>query len=176
MKPMIRRRTAFPGRRQGTGPTNRRPFGASAQEACRKSSRKRAIVRRRRGFTLLEIGTAAALLAIMLVVCARLFRAVANQRRAIEDRRAAIAEIDNVMERLCARPWDELSAQSAGEASLSEEVQQVLPGGRLEIDVSQPGDEPNAKRITVILYWPGGSDQPERSVRVVAWRYRKSEE
>ena len=129
---------------------------------------------RRRGFTLLEISAAGILLVVMLTICLQFFRATAAQRRAIQDRRTAIREADNVMERVCARPWQELTPEGVASVQLSEEVQQVLPGGQLEIEVTQLNDEPDGKRVTVLLHWPAGSNQPDRSVRLVAWRYRGS--
>ena len=133
-------------------------------------------MRRRRGFTLLEITTAGILLAVMLVVCVQMFRATAAQRQALRDRRIAIREADNVMERLCARAWEELTPKSVRDLPVGEELRQALPGSELEIQLVRPDDEPNAKRITVVLRWPARSGRPDHSIRLVAWRYRQSED
>jgi len=130
---------------------------------------------RRRGFTLLEIATAGILLVVMLTVSLQFFRAAAAQRRELQHRRTAIQEVANVMERLCARPWQELTPEGAGQVQLAPEVQQALAGGELEIkiDMLQPDGEPEGKRITVVLRWPAGPSQPDRSVRLTSWRYRR---
>lgn len=129
------------------------------------------MMRRRRGVSLLEIAAAAVLLAVLLTVCLRFMRATTAQRRGLQARRAAVQEVANVMERLAARSWEELTPGAAGQARLSAEAQRALPNGRLEIEVAQTDQDPDAKRITVVLRWPAGPEQPDRSVRLVAWRY-----
>lgn len=130
---------------------------------------------RRRGISLLEISTAGILLATTLVVCLQLARATATQRRGLQDRRLAVREAANVMERLSVQPWQELTAEGVGEVQLSEEAQQVLPQSKLEIEVTKP-DELGGKRITVVVRWLSRTEQAERSVRLVAWRYGESGE
>jgi len=131
---------------------------------------------RRRGFSLMEITAAGILLVAMLVVCMQFFRATAIQRRGLQARRVAIREVANVMERLCARPWQELTLEGVRDAEPSAEVQRLLPDSALEIDVTQPNGEPDEKRIAVVLRWPAGPEQPDRSVRLVAWKYRVGED
>ncbi|MFH1264389.1 MAG: hypothetical protein ABIK89_01590 [Planctomycetota bacterium] len=127
---------------------------------------------RRRGSSLLEVTAAGILLAMMLTVSLQFFRATAAQRRGLQARRTAVEEVANVMERLSARPWEELTAENAGQVEPSPEVRQALSGSELKIDVLQTEGEPEGKRITVALRWPAGPEQPDRSVRLVAWRYR----
>lgn len=130
------------------------------------------MIGRRRGVSLIELAAAGVLLAAILMVCARFFRATASQRRGLEARRVAMQEVGNMMERLCARPWAEITPDGARQIELSEEADNTLPGGKVEIDVAQPDDEPSAKRITVVLRWLPQPNQPARSVRLVAWKYR----
>jgi len=127
---------------------------------------------RRRGSSLLEVTAAGILLAMMLTVSLQFFRAMATQRRGLQARRTAVEEVANVMERLSARPWEELTAENVGQVEASPEVRQALPGSELKIDVLQTEGEPEGKRITVAIRWPAGPEQPDRSVRLVAWRYR----
>ncbi len=126
----------------------------------------------RRGISLLELAAAGVLLAVILAVCAQFFRASAKQRRGLEARRIAMQEVANAMERLCAQPWEQVTPEGAGPIELSEDAEQTLPGGQVEIDVLQPDDEPGAKRITVELRWEPEVGQPPRRVRLVAWKYR----
>ena len=127
---------------------------------------------RRRGVSLMEVAAAGILLAVLLTVCLQFTRATAAQRRGLRARRAAVQEVTNVMERLCARPWEELTPEAAGQVQLSQESQQAFPDGQLQVDVARTDEEPDAKRITVVLRWPAGPEQPDRSVRLVAWKYR----
>ena len=126
----------------------------------------------RQGVSLVELAAAGVLLAAILAICAQFFRAAATQRRGLEARRIAMQEVANVMERLCGRPWAEVTPEGAGPIELSEEAKETLPGGKVEIDVDQLGDDPSAKRVTVLLQWQPQPHQPARTVRLVAWKYR----
>jgi len=127
---------------------------------------------RRRGIGLMEIAAAGILLAVMLTVCLQFFRATGGQRRGLQARRSAIQEAANVMERLCARPWEELTPEAAGQVQRSDEARRALPDGELQVEIAPPDKELDGKRIVVVLRWPGGPEQPDRSVRLVAWKYR----
>ena len=59
---------------------------------------------------------------------------------------------------------------------LDPEVQQALPGSKLTVQIIEAGDELAGKRISVVLQWPTGPERPDRSVRLVAWRYRQRED
>ena len=67
----------------------------------------------RRGMTLLELAVAGTLLGTLLVVCLQLLQATAAQRRAADQRQLALLEVGNVLERLAARPWADLTPESA---------------------------------------------------------------
>ena len=141
---------------------------------------------KRRGFTLLEVATAGILLVVMLMVCLAFFRAMADQRRAIHHHRLAVQEANNVMERLCSRPWEELTPENVRALPLDPAVQQALPGSKLTVEISPAGDEPAGdkppedepagKRIRVVLQWSTGPERPDASVRLVAWKYRQRED
>jgi hypothetical protein len=127
---------------------------------------------KRRGFLLLELGAAGVMLMVLFVVSMQMFRATAAQRRALQHRRAALQAADNVMERLCARPWDELTPEHVGKAPLDDEVRAAVPRGRLAIDVEQADENAGEKRIAVEVRWAVEPGEPDRSVRLVAWKYR----
>jgi prepilin-type N-terminal cleavage/methylation domain-containing protein len=127
---------------------------------------------RRRGMSLVELTVAVLVLAVMVSVCMRFLRALADQRRGLQNRRVAVEEVANVMERLGARPWEDLTPEAIGQVPLSAEAQRAIPGGKLEVDVLRPAGDEGAKRVTVVLRWPTGPEQADRSVRLVAWRYR----
>ena len=146
--------------------------GRASRGGREKVESNRRMIIRRRGVSLIELAAAGVLLAVILAVCAQFFRATAIQRRGLEARRVAMQEVANLMERLCARPWEEITPESPGPIEPSEEGRKALADGQVEIDVFQPDDEPSAKRITVVLRWQPQPDQPPRSVRLVAWKYR----
>jgi len=126
----------------------------------------------RRGMTVLELLVAGAALATLMAVCLQMLSAAAAQRRAAEDRQTAIREAANLMERLGTVPFDRLTPGGVGAVRLSGEARRGLPGGELEIQLSSPPGQPDAKRIVVLLRWQDRTGRFLRPVRLVAWRYR----
>jgi Tfp pilus assembly protein PilV len=126
----------------------------------------------RRGFTLLEAFVAAAVLGALTVACLKFFTAGAAQQEAMRDRSRAAQLAANVMERLTAQPWDQLTAEKVRPLQDAEDLRQSLPDSKIEIQITQPSGEPGAKQIAVLVRWPSRSDVPPRPVRLVAWRYR----
>lgn len=125
----------------------------------------------RRGFTLIEMAAASAVLGVVLVITYQAVVGSAAQDRAAARRETALREAAGAMERLAAAPWDAVAPEAGAAAGLSPEARHVLPDGRLLIDVVPCPDEPQARKLTVEVRWPGGPGQPEACVRLVAWRY-----
>ncbi len=135
----------------------------------------------RRGFSLLELAVAGALLGALLVVCLQLIGAMAAQRRAADQRRLAVVEVGNILERLAARPWDELTSKNVGQEmeekeKLSPQAASRLPGAELKIEVTQPAKEPDARRIVVSLRWQDAAGVLLPPVRIATWRYCEKNE
>ena len=131
---------------------------------------------RRRGFTMIEMVAGAAILAVLLAVSMEFFHATALYRRAARQRELATQEVANLMERLAAIPWQDLTPEKGGQVRLSDAARRALPGAKLTIEVSSPADEragePPAKRIAVALAWEDQSRRLGRPMRLSAWRYR----
>jgi hypothetical protein len=53
-----------------------------------------------------------------------------------------------------------------------EELREGMAEVKIEIQITQPSGEPDAKQITVLVHCPSPPDVPQRPVRLVAWRYR----
>jgi prepilin-type N-terminal cleavage/methylation domain-containing protein len=126
---------------------------------------------RRRGMTLIELVVAAALLATVLVVCLQLLAATALQRRAANQRQLALQEVENTIERLTAKPWNELTPQTT--VQLPAAVRSRLPGAELKVEVATAPAEPSAKRIAVSLRWKDHSGQFTKPVAIVTWRWKE---
>ncbi len=126
----------------------------------------------RRGFTVCEVAVAAAILTTLAVVCAQMLAASAQQNRMLQDRRAAMNEAANVMERLFVQSWDQLTPEAAARATLGDEFRQALPGGRLSVEVNIAANPPRAKQIVVRIEWMDAPGRPPYSVRLSAWKYR----
>ena len=126
----------------------------------------------RRAFTLLEMLAAFAVLGVLVAFCVQLLPAVARQRAAAAQRQAATQEAANLLERIAARPWDQLTPAALQGVGLSSEARRQLPGAKLQVDVFDPAQNPAARRIAVCVQWEDRDGLPVRPARLVAWRYR----
>ena len=130
----------------------------------------------RRGTMILELVVAGALLGTLLVVCLEMFSAAAAQRRAADQRNCAVLELGNVMERVAARPWAELTTSAVARERLSPSAAGQLPAAELKIEVSTPPAEPAAKQITAALRWEDRSRRLVAPLRLTTWKYRSAQE
>ena len=126
--------------------------------------------RGRRGFTLIEVGVAGVLLLTTMAMTAQVLGRLAAERRAADRRREAVQEAAIVLERLAARPWAELTPESARALRLSEPARRALPGGELAVDIAE---HDGLKRIRVAVRWPGRAGGPEAPARLTAWVGRR---
>jgi Tfp pilus assembly protein PilV len=127
-----------------------------------------------RGMSLIEMAVAGVLLAALAALCLKFFVVAAEQRRAMAQRQTALCEASNLMERLAARPWDELSPDKLAQEKLSPEAAAMLPKAELKIDVAETTDAPRGKRITLRLSWPGVDPATPLAVQLTCWRYPRS--
>ncbi len=118
---------------------------------------------------------ASMLLAAMLTISLQMLSAKAAQQRSLDRRQIAAQQAANVMEHLAAVPWDELTPESARQLQLPEQAPRALPNGQLEIEISSPPEEPDAKRVTVEIRWRNGAGKLVSPVRLVTWRFREIE-
>jgi hypothetical protein len=129
-------------------------------------------MRRRPGFTIAETVAAATVLIAAIGLTAQLVAAEAASRRGQALRMIAVQEADAALERIAARPFAEITEESAREIVLSESARRQLPGGEIAIRVAAEGAE--AKRIAAGVSWRGPSGG--RAVRLVTWAYRDARE
>ena len=137
------------------------------------ANRSRPGNRRRRGFGLIEMAVTGLLIAIAMAATLQVVGWVALDRRAVERRERAVLEASNIMERIAARPWEELSTEALQSIKLSESSAAFLPGSTLELKVIAQEDVPVRKKITVEIRWRDRSGRDEAPVRLVAWTYRR---
>jgi hypothetical protein len=128
---------------------------------------------KRRGIYLLEMAVAGVLLLALTMLCVRYFAVTATQRRVLDQRHAALAEAANIMERISARPWSDLTAEGLAKISFLPEIKLALPDGELKIELADEDAKPEAKRITVTIGWQDDAGQRVQPVRLVAWRYAR---
>ena len=127
---------------------------------------------KRPGFTLMETCVALLLLSVLTTLCLQFFAAASDQRRQVYAQLAATQEAANLLERAEAMNWDELTTTSAAKLQLSAQARQTLPEGRVEMLVDGPSGTPLARRVAACVRWRPQPGEPEREVRLVAWRYK----
>jgi Tfp pilus assembly protein PilV len=130
---------------------------------------------RRRAFTMVEVAITSLLLVIAMTVTLQVLGWVASERRAVDRRQYAIHEAANLMERLAARPWDQLTTGAVKDLALSELARQTLPGAELSVAAEETGEPIGAKRLSVRLRWRNRAGGWEAPVRLSAWTYRPGE-
>ena len=130
---------------------------------------------RRRGSLLVEVAMAAVLLMIAMTLTVKVLGFVALERRASERRQRALVEVANLMERITAHPFDEVTPELAGRLTLSPPARQSLPDSELAVDVagSEPGPGRSAKRIAIRLRWRGPDGEWVAPVRLTSWIERR---
>ena len=143
----MRRATVSPGPAMGSG---RRP---------------------RRGSLLVEMTIAAAMLSVAMVMTVKVLGYAGQQRRSADQRQRAMLEVANVMERITAEPFDEVTAERARRLSITPAAAGSLPGAELAVEVKEerPGPDRSARRIAVRLRWKGRSGEWEAPVRLTTW-------
>ena len=127
---------------------------------------------RRRGFTMVEIVAAVVLLATAMSLTVQILGALAAERRAAERRLCAVQEVANLMERVAARPWGEVTPESLKAVSLSPRAQRALPGAELAATVGDASASRGEKRIGLRLRWRDRAGDWTAPVRLTAWIYR----
>jgi hypothetical protein len=117
----------------------------------------------------------AVMLAIVMTMTVKVLGYGGQQRRSADQRQRAILEVANVMERITADPFDEITAERARRVSISPVASGSLGDSELGIDVTeeQPGPGRSAKRIAIRLRWKGRSGEWEAPVRLTTWIERR---
>jgi Tfp pilus assembly protein PilV len=125
----------------------------------------------RRGFTLTETAVAMITLAAAIVAVAQLVSAVAAHRLTAEREALARQEASNLMERVFALPWAELTEENVAGWQLSETCVQQLPAPQLDISVESVDGAPVGRKIHIEVTWLDSSGTNRRTADLVAWRY-----
>ena len=129
----------------------------------------------RRGSLLVEVAMAAVLLMIAMGLTVKVLGLVAVERRASERRQRALLEVSNIMERITAYPFDEVTPELGRRLALTPTSKQSLPDAQLAVDVagSEPGAGRSAKRVAIRLRWRGPEGEWVAPVRLTSWIERR---
>ncbi len=144
-------------------------FGRPAPSRGGRPAPSRA--RRCAAFTVTECLVALVLLGAAVALMAQLLATAGVQRRVADQHALALQETSNLMERLFAVPYSELTAERAAELRLSESARQRLPEPQLEITIKPVAGETAAKEIRISLRWLDRSGRHGAPVALTAWRH-----
>jgi hypothetical protein len=129
--------------------------------------------RSRRGSLLAEVGIATVVLVIIMGMTVKVLSTAAQQRRAAGDRQRGVLEAGNLMERITAHPFDEVTPELAGKMAVSNLARQSLRDCELAIAVSGGGHSAtgvqSAKRVSIRMRWKGPGGHWQAPVRLTSW-------
>jgi len=130
---------------------------------------------RRRGFGLVEMAVAGVLFATIVLITVQVVGWVASERAAVGRREAATRAAGNLMERILARPWADLSTESLAPLVRSLAGSQSIAPARLQVEVLAGPllDGRGQKKVVVEVVWPERSRVNESPLRLVAWTFER---
>jgi hypothetical protein len=130
---------------------------------------------KRRGSLLAEVTMATVILIVAMSLTVKVLGWVALERRAAEHRQRAVLDVANVMERISAYPFEEVTPDLTRRITLSTTAGRSLPDSDLSVEVtdSDPGAGRSAKRIAIRLRWKGRFGEWEAPVRLTSWIERR---
>lgn len=143
--------------------TNLRPRFAGSTSFARRG---------RAGFTVFEAAVASLLLTAVFLTAIPTLGWIVRARKSAERHQVAVIAAGNLMERLTALEWDELTPEKTAQATLPENVQRQLPGAELKVSVTESSDGMAGKKISIELRWPESTHGTwSAPVRLSAWAW-----
>jgi type II secretory pathway pseudopilin PulG len=131
---------------------------------------------RRRAFGLVELTIATLLLGVAMTIVAQTAGWLAAERRGAERRQRALQEAANLMERLAARPWAELTPELAKAQTLSPTTKSALRDGALDVTIGPAEGDDSAKAIAIRIGWGNRAGGRVAPIRLVGWVHRRDRE
>jgi len=138
-----------------------------------KNGRLRLPVKRgsRLGLTVFELVVALFVLTTAMVAIVQLLGVAASQRRTIEQRRTALAEVANQAESIALLPWDEVALDKLTSWELSDDSQKALPSGTATIEVEKETEPVLARRVRLIMRSPNSAGQVVELADLTVWKF-----
>lgn len=140
------------------------PHGIGATQRSRPS-----------GFTLPEIVIALSIAIVSLSAITQMLLLVAGQHRAASDRHLASMEVENVMEDVMSRAWQEITSSHPVPIQISAAFRQTHPEAQAHVSVVPDEQLADMVCVTVRIEWSSDSRRIPRAMELTAWRYRNEE-
>jgi len=152
---------------------NRHPQALLETANFRAHRSRRPARRPRPGALLLELVISGAVLGVVVSAAIPTLAWIARERQFSRQRQAAQLEVGNLMERLAALEWNELTPERAAQAGLSPSLQERIPDAKLTVAVTDEAAT-GARRVFIELRWEVAAGRPAPPVRLVSWVYEQS--
>ena len=127
--------------------------------------------RPRRGALLLELVISGALLGVVVSAAIPTLAWITRERQFSRQRQVAQLEVGNLMERLAALEWDELTLERGAQTEPSPSLREQIPDAKLTVAVTDDSVA-QARRVLIELRWEVVPGRPAPPVRLVTWVYR----
>jgi prepilin-type N-terminal cleavage/methylation domain-containing protein len=124
---------------------------------------------RRRGFTIFEMMAATAVLGVVVTTSALLVQWSASLHRVATKKRCALEAATTMLDRINARPWPSITAQSVQDLQLPAEAKRFLGDPRLAVAVTDQAGPPRGKKISVAVSWTERAGQRPQEVKLTSW-------
>lgn len=122
-------------------------------------SRSNALLRRRGGFTIVEILCSLLVVGICLTILVRLSYWHLQDSASLHRRTMALEYATNVLEELRGRPWEELAGGIDRQEPLPDELAALLRGGLVRVQVTGGvRGFPRCRRLVVLIQWKERGD------------------
>jgi type II secretory pathway component PulJ len=128
----------------------------------------------RRGFTVLEVSLSLTILLSAAILMTQFLVASAQQQRICDQRRIALEELANRMERMLAAKYEDVNAAAMQQQELSPEILDRLPAAKLTARVTDEAGLPASKLIRLEISWEQRGDRVT-PLGLTAWRYPQPE-
>jgi Tfp pilus assembly protein PilV len=126
---------------------------------------------RRRGLSLLELTVALFVMTAAMTAIVQLLAMAARQRRMIEARRVALAEVTNQAEQIVLRDWKEFEPGQARQWDLSANAKTSLPQATATIEVRESQEPLSAKQIRLMIRSSDSTGQSVELADLTVWKY-----
>jgi type II secretory pathway pseudopilin PulG len=130
--------------------------------------------RSRIGFTIIEVTLALTTLLFAAILLAQSLLASSQQRKLADQRRLALEELSNRLERVMAAKWEEVNAAAIENQDFSPRSQEKLPAAKLTASVTVDPDAAGGKRVRLEISWEQ-QGQRVKPLGLTGWKHRPPE-
>jgi prepilin-type N-terminal cleavage/methylation domain-containing protein len=123
-----------------------------------------------RGFTIMEVVAASAMLAVLMAVIGQLVVQTKRHAGVAERRDYSLMAIENAMEELTSRDWDAVSDEAIAAYELPAGLTRRWPAAKLAGNAEEQSEPIEAKRITLELTL--SDENRGRPHSLTTWIYR----